>query len=84
MTCGDCLKSVGIPDVCMASHVCLCDWKKLCVTQSDLFRLIEKRRIMDKDVILLDDMAVNWRMAAIQYANSARDLSASVDCGFVV
>jgi hypothetical protein len=35
---------------------------------------------MDKDVILLDDAAVNWLIAAIQYANSARDLSASVDC----
>jgi hypothetical protein len=23
-----------------------------------------------KDIILLGDMAVNWRMAAIQYANS--------------
>jgi hypothetical protein len=39
---------------------------------------------MDKDVILLDDMAVNWRIAAIQYANSARDLSASVDCSCMV
>jgi hypothetical protein len=35
---------------------------------------------MDQDVIPFDDMAVNWLMAAIQYANSARDLSASVDC----
>jgi hypothetical protein len=39
---------------------------------------------MDEDVILLDDMAVNRRMAAIQYANSARDLFASVYCRLVV
>jgi hypothetical protein len=36
------------------------------------------------DVILFGYMAVNWRMAAIQYANSARDLFPSVDCRSVV
>jgi hypothetical protein len=39
---------------------------------------------MDEDVILLGDMAVNWRMAAIQYVNSACDLFALVDCRSVV
>jgi hypothetical protein len=39
---------------------------------------------MDQDVIMLDDMAANWRMAAIQLPNSARDLFGLVDCSFVV